>query len=103
MRIKWKIEEFKRDLNSEINDALDDIGDIVQDRAKSYAPVKSGALRNSIRNETSELEQKAYIGSDLDYSVYIELGTRKMAPRSYLRTALNNSHTEIENRLKNLL
>ena len=36
----------------------------------------------------SPAENEAYVGSNLDYSVYQEFGTRKMAPQPHLRPAI---------------
>lgn len=47
--------------------------------AKDLAPVDTGRLRNSISHKVDEEENAAYIGSDLDYAAYVELGTGKYA------------------------
>ena len=50
---------------------------------------RSGNLRDSIYSVIDLTDQVAYIGSDLDYSYYLEMGTVKMEPRPYLRPALD--------------
>lgn len=51
----------------------------------------TGLLRASIRHELAveDDELAAYIGSDLNYSEYLELGTHKMAPRPFLTPSLD--------------
>jgi len=61
----------------------------ITEDAKSKVKVKTGALRDSIRMIKSD--GFAYlIGSDLEYSIYQELGTRNMPANSFLRKALYN-------------
>lgn len=77
-------------------------------QAKVLAPVKDGRLRNSIMYRTEFQEgmfndsgglsapkkldsqpkdNEGYVGSNLEYAVYQEFGTRYMAPQPYLRPA----------------
>jgi len=60
--------------------------------AKSVVPVRTGLLRSSIRLEKiSPFEHKVVAGSEVKakgkpyYAVFVEYGTRKMAPRPYMR------------------
>ena len=48
--------------------------------------VRTGALKNSITHDKDN--QYAYIGSNLDYAPYVELGTYKMKARPFLRNAV---------------
>src|SRR4051812_40466588 len=71
-------------------DFLGKIAEAVTESAKEKSPVDTGALQESIRMELSDSKSGpvAGVGSDLNYSVYQELGTRKMAAQPYLRPAL---------------
>lgn len=76
------------DINKVINKYLNKVGyNLVQD-AKNNAPVKTGALRDSIDKKVEG--DSVIVGSDLFYSVFIEVGTSKMPPKSFLRRALYN-------------
>jgi len=59
----------------------------VRDQASINAPVRTGALRDSIKVVPIS-KRKVKIGSDLPYSWFVEMGTSKMSPRAYLRAAL---------------
>lgn len=59
--------------------ALERCGSQAEGYAKDLAPVDTGRLRNSISHKVDEEEKAAYIGSDLDYAAYVELGTGKYA------------------------
>ncbi|GLY08268.1 HK97-gp10 family putative phage morphogenesis protein [Actinoplanes sp. NBRC 101535] len=65
----------------------------VEALAKGFAPVDTGALKNSISTEFDGDGRfgamTADIGSDLKYSGFVEYGTRRMAPQSYLGPALD--------------
>ena len=60
---------------------------IAQD-VKERAPVKTGKLRDSIQFETKDTT--ATIFSDVEYALYVEVGTSKMKAQPYFRPALNN-------------
>lgn len=55
--------------------ALERIGEQAEGYAKDLCPVDVGTLQNSISHAVDEGEQAAYIGSDLEYAPYVELGT----------------------------
>lgn len=50
--------------------------------------VDTGRLRGSISHTVSG--DDVYIGTNVEYAPYIELGTYKMASRPFLRNAINN-------------
>lgn len=60
---------------------------VVKAQAQSLAPVHYGQLRNSI--EVGNIEKiSARVGTNLEYGVYQEYGTRYMAAQPYLRPAV---------------
>lgn len=58
----------------------------IQNYARLLAPIDTGRLRSSIfaRRGGGVVE----IGSNVNYAVYVEFGTRHMAAQAYLRPAL---------------
>ena len=69
-------------------------------RAKLRAPVDTARLRNSISYKTFERNKnndkptslvptqfEGYVGTNVDYAIYQEFGTRFQAPQSFLRPA----------------
>ena len=59
--------------------ALVRVGMQAEGYAKDLCPVDTGQLRNSISHKVDDGEQVVYIGSNLDYAAYVELGTGKYA------------------------
>ena len=64
---------------------LEKIGLTAEGYAKSNAPVDTGRLRNSISHEVNE--QDVYIGSNVEYAPYVELGTARQKARPFLKPA----------------
>lgn len=70
-------------------------GHLIEGNAKQIVPVDTGALRSSIGTDiTREGAGRGYsvtaeVGSPLDYAVYVELGTSRMAPYAYLGPSLD--------------
>lgn len=63
------------------------VGMTAEGHAKKEAPVDTGRLRNSIANAVDADEKAAYIGTNVEYAPYVELGTSRMAARPFLRPA----------------
>jgi len=59
--------------------------------------VDTGRLRSSITHavETTDNEVIGYVGSNVEYAKWLELGTERVAERPFLRPALFNNQAEI--------
>ena len=73
--------DYSADVLNEFHDAvlraLERCGEQAEGYAKDLAPVDTGNLRNSISHTVDEDELAAYIGSNVEYAAYVELGTGK--------------------------
>ena len=78
-------EAVKGGLKSAFARALERIGLQAEGYAKDLCPVDTGNLRNSITHTSDG--KAAYIGTNVTYGKYVELGTVKMAAQPYLRPA----------------
>jgi len=56
--------------------------------------VISGTLKRSITNEVEGLTGR--VGTNVEYGKYLELGTEHIAPRPFLRPALESNRTKIK-------
>lgn len=63
----------------------------IESRAKYFCPVDTGRLRASITHEIGSDKLSAVIGTNVEYSMYVEFGTRKMKAQPYLRPAFIES------------
>lgn len=57
--------------------ALEKCGLTAEGYAKKLAPVDTGNLRNSITHKVDPDEPSVYIGTNVEYAPYVELGTGK--------------------------
>lgn len=70
--------------------------DHVASRPGDAPNTDTGALVNSIAVEKIKGEPVAFVGSGLEYSKYLELGTKNMQPRPWLEPALNANISNLE-------
>lgn len=60
--------------------------------AKTRVPVDTGNLKNSIEADLSKINDlEATVGSNVDYSLYVEMGTHNMPAKPYM----TNSFEEV--------
>ena len=63
-----------------VENALEECGLQAEKYAKKLAPVDTGRLRNSIAHKVDASAQEVYIGTNVEYGVYQELGTGRYYP-----------------------
>lgn len=91
------LDEFRQ----KVSVALETIGLKAEGYAKGYCPVDTGRLRNSISH--ADDGESAYIGTNVEYAPYVELGTRRMHPRHYLKQAVENHSAEYRQTVENIM
>lgn len=67
--------------------ALEEIGLAAEGYAKRACPVDTGNLRNSITHAVESGEDAVYVGTNVEYAPYVEMGTRRTAAQPFLRPA----------------
>ena len=72
--------------------ALTAIGATAETYAKQETPVDTGRLRNSISHSVDG--EAAYIGTNVEYAPYLELGTKKITAHHYLKRAVTEHKDE---------
>lgn len=92
--IKDNSGEFLKALPEQIEQALTAIGLTAESYAKRDCPVDTGRLRNSITHAVEAGEQAVYIGSNVEYAAFVELGTSRMKARPYLKPAATQHNAE---------
>ena len=96
---------------------------LVEGQAVALAPVQTARLRNSIDHYVDEAELTGYVGTNVEYAVYVEFGTGEFAekggwvyqdpsgewsftlgqkPQPYLRPAFRKNRSAIESLAKEI-
>jgi len=88
------------ELNEKVRDALvtglNAIGMDAASTAAQFAPYKTGALRNSITSAVDSEDLAAYIGTDLNYAIYQEFGTSRIAGKHFLKAGVTLHSSDYE-------
>ena len=77
--IKDNSGDIRRQIKEAIIRGLERCGMQGESYAKDLVPVDTGNLRNSITHKVDTSEPAAYIGTNNEYAVYVELGTGEYA------------------------
>ena len=84
---KDNTDEVLKGLSDAVERSLIRIGSAAEGYAKKECPVDTGNLRNSITNEVRSSEKAVYIGTNVEYAAYVELGTVRTKAKPYLKPA----------------
>ena len=89
-----------KELDNAMERALTRIGLAAEGYAKKEAPVDTGNLRNSITHAEEIKEKATYVGTNVEYAPFVELGTSRSRAQPYLRPAATEHTTTYKNILK---
>ena len=105
-----KLNSLGEDVNEAVYNGVDTTIKAITRDAKLLAPVDTGTLRNSISDEIEKSENTitGVSGTNIEYAVYQELGTSKMAAHPYLGPSfqanklslVSNIQTEMKKKIK---
>ena len=88
------LDKFAQMTDVNVGQALKAAAFQVEGLAKGLAPVDTGALKNSIH--TTKIDELEYrVGDAVEYGIYQELGTHKMAAHPFLIPALRKAVQQI--------
>jgi len=94
MGYESKIPDFKKELTRRRIRTTTAIGEFVVATAQFLTPVDTGRLRASIEYRADE--EKVVIGSNVEYALYVEKGTRKQKAQPYLTPAVELHTNQIK-------
>lgn len=87
--------------------ALEEVGFQAENYAALLSPVDTGNLKNSISHKVQKAEEAVYVGTNVEYAPYQELGTRKMKAanhgRGFLRPAIQDHVREYKAMIEQVL
>ena len=97
--VQSHVGEVKAELRNRIPTILEALGIEAEGNAveeiTNLGAVDTGRLRGSITHAVDD--DSAIIGTDVEYGVYVEMGTYKMASRPFLRNAIENYVDDYKN------
>ena len=95
---KDNTDEVLKGISDAAERALNRIGLSAEGYAKKECPVDTGNLRNSITHEVVQSEKAVYIGTNVEYAAYVELGTVRTKAKPYLKPAATE-HSAVYKRI----
>ena len=84
--LTWHGDSVLKRIEAQAGDIKGRLAGSIADRARSLCPVKTGALRRSIKADKDTVEVSE------DYAALVELGTAKRAARPFVRPAIEQSN-----------
>lgn len=101
-------DEFKRAVEDALIPALQAIGVHIEGEAKEELEntprrVDTGNLRNSINYQVDESEKAVYIGTNVEYAIYVHEGTSRMEANRFLSNAVERNNDQINQILKDAM
>lgn len=90
-------------IESAIGVALEKIGLLAENYAEKKCPVDTGNLRGSITHEVDAGDNAVYIGTDVEYAPYVELGTSRQKAQPFLGPAASEHGARYRQVLKKAL
>ena len=96
------LEDYANKLGASIDRALAGLAAQVSGRAKDSAPVDTGALKNSIDFEKVD-EGTYWVKDGVEYGIYQELGTSKMAAHPFLVPAMEQAAKDVASAVEKAL
>ena len=81
------------ELEKKIEKALEKCGNTAVSNAKQNIEragrIDSGTMINSITHQVETGESAVYVGTNVEYAIYNEVGTTKMAPIHFLKNSIS--------------
>lgn len=90
-------------IDSAIGVALEKIGLLAENYAQKKCPVDTGNLRGSITHEVDTGDNAVYVGTNVEYAPYVELGTSRQKAQPFLRPAASEHGEQYRKVLKKAL
>ena len=91
-------------LKEKLKTALVDSAEILENKVKNNAPVKTGALRKSIATSTEDLNNLSVrVGTDIKYAPFVEFGTFKQSANPFFRSAVKESKNKMLAKFRNII
>jgi len=98
--LTWHGDKVHAKLTAAIFENMEEGAEDLVNAVKANAPVKTGKLRRSVKVLKRDRKAKAVqVGTDVDYGLFLEVGTRKMAATHWFSNGLREGLSKIRARL----
>lgn len=94
------IDALMQSFTENVDQVVQEAGQECESLAVEACPVDTGHLRDSITYTPDVLE--CSVSTDVNYSVYIERGTYKMRPQSFMLPSFDIASENMQEKLKQL-
>ena len=101
--IQDNTEQVVDGIDSAIGIALETIGLLAENYAAKKCPFVTGNLRGSITYEVDAGDNAVYIGTNVEYAPYVELGTSRQKAQPFLWPAASEHGAQYRQVLKKAL
>lgn len=100
-KLEKQLMELINNIDKSAESILEEGCENIKTEAKKLAPVDTGKLKDSIdtRFASKKYDHEGYVYSDIDYALFVELGTRYQAPQPFLYPAYTQNKEFFRNRL----
>ena len=89
--LKWLGDKFQKLVEDQIDSHMRGLGNGMVEDARSYVPVDTGQLRDSIGYTYNTKTKRLNLYADMPYALFVEYGTSLTAAQPFLRPALQNA------------
>lgn len=98
-------DEYLGNIDDALSKALEMIGLHIEGEAKEELEntprrIDTGNLRNSINYQVNDSEKAVYIGTNVEYALYVHEGTSQMEANRFLKNAVDRNRDQIDKILK---
>ena len=95
------VDKVKRSTQQSIVAALEAIGAHLADEAadeleNSPRRVDTGNLKNSMTHRVVSDENSVYVGTNVNYALYVHEGTSRMSPNRFIKNAVEKNEEQIK-------
>lgn len=98
-----KLQKMNLMIQKETKTVLLEAGMKIQADAKKNAPVDTGRLKNSITTETYNGGFTVEVGTNVEYAIFAEYGTRYWSGKPFLQPAYDSNAEKIVKELERIL
>ena len=108
VRIDDHSDEYMRGIEGALDRALEAIGIHIEGEAKEELEntprrIDTGNLRNSINYQVASSEKCVYVGTNVEYTLYVHEGTSRMEANRFLTNAVDRNRDQINSYLKDAM